>query len=82
MKASYRLYCLDGRGEIALADWLQADSDEDAVTQARQLKGGTLKCEIWLKDRLVRRLGAEELSIRAGMLSPGSELRRGCALFQ
>ena len=82
MNASYRLYCLDGHGAIALADWLQAASDDDAIAQARAMKGDPLTCEIWQKDRLVRRLGADARSIKQPVLSPESLLCRGSVRFQ
>ena len=49
----YRIYFLDGAGSIGLADWIEADCDEAAVTQARNLKPDMHRCEIWLKNRLV-----------------------------
>jgi len=54
--ASYRLYCLDGTGRISLADWIEADSDEDAIVKARAVKDAAGKCEIWLQNRLVARI--------------------------
>jgi hypothetical protein len=60
--ASYRLYCLDGLGHISLADWIEASSDDDAVAEARRMKIGGSKCEVWDGKRLVARLGAQELS--------------------
>lgn len=57
----YRLYCLDGAGRISQAEWLQALSDEDAIAQARALKNGARKCEVWEQGRLVAALGAEDL---------------------
>ena len=55
----YRLYCLDGAGHIGLADWIEADSDDGAVSEARKLRPDAHVCEIWLKDRLVARLNHE-----------------------
>jgi hypothetical protein len=54
--AAYRLYCLDGAGHIGLADWIEADTDEDAIASARDLRPGAHRCEIWLKERLVATL--------------------------
>ena len=54
--ADYRIYCLDGAGNIGFADWIQADSDEAAVSQAREIKPDGRKCEIWQKSRLVGQL--------------------------
>ena len=57
----YRLYCLDGAGRIGFADWIQAESDEQAITEARKLKPDMSRCEIWQRNRLVASLdgGAE-----------------------
>lgn len=58
--ASYRLYCLDGAGRIDLAEWIEADSDAHAVAQARELKDGALRCEVWAGRRLVASLSASD----------------------
>jgi hypothetical protein len=63
--ADYRIYCLDGAGNIGLADWIQADTDEEAVLKARELKPVRRKCEIWHKSRLV------------GQLTPGGRFETG-----
>ena len=54
----YRLYYLDGAGRINLADWLQADSDEDAIRKAREMRPEAHRCEIWQKKRLVAKLNS------------------------
>ena len=38
-----------------MADWIEADSDDGAVSEARKLRPDAHICEIWLKDRLVAR---------------------------
>lgn len=50
--AHYRLYCVDGAGKITRAQFIEASNDEDAVMIARSLKE-LVKCELWLRDRLV-----------------------------
>lgn len=50
---SYRLYALDGRAGINLADWIKAESDEAAIEIARRIEHGAHKVEIWLRNRLV-----------------------------
>jgi hypothetical protein len=60
--ADYRLYCLDSAGRITLADWLEADSDEEAIETARKKQQGARKCEIWERRRLVKTLDAQDLS--------------------
>ena len=54
--AAYRLYCLDGVGHISLADWIEADNAEDAITEARKLRPGAHRCELWLHEKLIARL--------------------------
>jgi hypothetical protein len=62
MVPEYRLYCLDGAGRISLAEWIEADGDEQAIAKARSIQHGALKCEVWQRDRLVARLGAQDLA--------------------
>jgi hypothetical protein len=57
--ANYRVYCLDGKGHIGLADWIEADTDEEAVQKARELRPEAHRCEIWLKTQLVAKLTDE-----------------------
>lgn len=52
----YRVYCLDGAGRIGMAEWIKADSDEGAITEARRLRPDAYICEIWERQRLVARL--------------------------
>jgi hypothetical protein len=60
--ADYRLYCLDNAGRISLADWIEADTDDEAIEKARERQQGARKCEIWERRRLVRTLNAQDLS--------------------
>lgn len=50
--AHYRLYCVDGAGAITRAQFIEANNDEDAIMIARSFKE-RVKCELWLRDRLV-----------------------------
>jgi hypothetical protein len=59
---SYRLYCLDGAGRISLAEWIEAEGDEEAVAAARAMEHGARKCEVWNGDRLVAKLEARDLA--------------------
>ncbi len=52
----YRVYCLGDDGRIGLADWLEADSDEQAILKARETRRGADRCEVWLKNRLIAKL--------------------------
>jgi hypothetical protein len=54
--ATYRLYCLDGVGKVASAEWIDAETDEEALDAAEHLRGGAI-CELWQNSRLVARLG-------------------------
>lgn len=58
---SYRLYCLDGAGQISLAEWIEAEDDVRAVTLAREMKNGALRCEVWQGPRLIARLDDHDL---------------------
>ena len=53
--ASYRLYGLDGVSKVASGEWIDADSDRDAIEAARNRFDGS-SCEIWQGQRLVARL--------------------------
>ena len=57
--ADYRVYCMDGSGKITLAHWVEASDDDDAIRKTEAVKGDALRCEIWLKSRLVARLSRE-----------------------
>jgi hypothetical protein len=58
----YRLYCLDGGGQIGFADWFEADNDGDAIAQARRLKHNGQKCEVWRRTLLVATLNGHDLA--------------------
>ena len=61
--SKYRLYCLDGSGHISLAEWLDAETDEDAIRQAQFLNQGARKCEVWDGTRLVALLVDGDVSL-------------------
>lgn len=54
--ATYRLYCLDGVGKVASAEWIDADDDESALRETDGLRAGR-PCELWQNHRLVARIG-------------------------
>jgi hypothetical protein len=54
--ATYRLYCLNGGGQVGLADWIEAPGDEEAIAKARKLRPDASKCEIWRDKCLVATL--------------------------
>jgi hypothetical protein len=55
---TYRLYCLDGAGKMANAEWIDAASDEDAFTKARGKKL-SFPCELWEQSRFVGVVAAQ-----------------------
>jgi hypothetical protein len=57
--AFYRLYCFDGVDRISGVHEIDAETDDDAVAQARAIDSG-IKCELWLRDRLVSRFHPEQ----------------------
>ena len=52
----YRVYCLDSDGHIGFADWIEAESVEDAIKQVRMLQPHAHRCEIWHDHGLVAKL--------------------------
>jgi hypothetical protein len=57
----YRVYALSGSGGIGFADWIDAETDEEAVAKARQIEHGAVKCEIWHRNRQIAELGPDDL---------------------
>lgn len=49
---SYRYYFLDGAGHLSSGEWLDAESDEDAVTQVECMHPDG-RSEVWRGTRLV-----------------------------
>ena len=58
---TYRLYSLEGTGQIGYADWLDAIDDQDAIKKTRHTKKNAIKCEIWEGSRLVVTLNEDDL---------------------
>ena len=52
---TYRVYCFDAAHKILTADWLDAESDEEAIAKAHAQGFGT-KCELWDGRRMVAQL--------------------------
>jgi hypothetical protein len=65
----YRLYCLKGASHIAHGEWIEADSDEQAIALVRAKRLG-LNCELWEGSRLVARIAAH-----GGDLEPAPTVR-------
>jgi hypothetical protein len=49
---NYRIYRLDRANHVLEAEWVSAETDEEAIAAARALKGSGLR-EVWMGDRLV-----------------------------
>lgn len=58
---TYRLYCLDGVGKVASAEWIEAVDDRAAIDIADKLRRGR-DCELWQNSRFVTRLGSSRES--------------------
>ena len=50
--AKYIVYCFNRAGRIHRSEWIDADSDEDALAKTRAMHL-THKCEVWERNRLV-----------------------------
>ena len=61
MSQDYRYYRLDAAGHLYEAEWLDAESDEHAITQI-ETQHPNDNCEIWQGERLVAKLPARRLS--------------------
>jgi hypothetical protein len=57
----YRVFRLDGDGRITGSEILEAADDVDALARA-QGKIEAFGIELWDRDRLIARLGPEQLS--------------------
>lgn len=45
-----------------VADWIDADTDDEAVAKARQIERGVVRCEVWRDKRLVAKLDTHDLT--------------------
>jgi hypothetical protein len=53
--SDYRVYCLDHHGESVEVQEITASTDEEAIRQARALKG-LRQCEVWRGHNLVAKI--------------------------
>ena len=58
---TYRYYCLDSAGDLHLAEWFEAENDEQATGLIGQMRQDG-RCEIWQSQRLVAKLSPKCLS--------------------
>jgi len=63
--ALYRFYWMDPDGHIKAAENVECPSDEAAGTIAVARQGDFAAVEVWLGQRLVRRVGQPEETQRA-----------------
>lgn len=63
--ATYRLYCLDGVGKVASAEWIEAEDDDAALVAAEAVRNGR-SCELWQGSRLVARFADTRGSANGG----------------
>ena len=53
--ATYRVYRVDGLGKFTAAEWIEAETDEEALRIARGLCQ-SVAYEVWDRDRFVGRV--------------------------
>ena len=58
---NYRVYCHDGANKVVSAEWVEAQSDQEAIAiiQAEYPKYG---CELWEGRRLVAKIQSNRRS--------------------
>ena len=52
----YRVYRLDGVSGKTSTEWIEAQTDEEAVSRVKFDMRTTIRCEIWRGNRVVKRL--------------------------
>ena len=57
---TYRYYCLDGIGNLHLAEWFDAENDERAAALIEEMQPNG-RSEIWQGKRLVAKLSPRRL---------------------
>jgi hypothetical protein len=58
----YRLYSLDGTGNLEFPEQFAAATDQEAIATAREMKRTALQCEVWEGRRLVAVLRRQDLA--------------------
>ena len=58
---TYRYCCLDSAGDLHLAEWFEAENDEEARALIEQMRQDG-RCEVWQSQRLVAKLSPKRLS--------------------
>lgn len=53
----YRVYRVDGLGKFTAAEWIEADTDEQALSIAHEMCHA-VGCEVWEQGRFVGRVAA------------------------
>ena len=57
---TYRYYCLDSVGNLHLAEWFDAESDEKAISLIEEIHPDG-RCEVWQGSRLVGKTSPQRL---------------------
>ena len=57
---AYRVYFLDGVNRFTRAENIEEASTEEAISRAREMMNGAVKCEIWNQQSLVARVTAAD----------------------
>ena len=57
---NYRYYCLDSSGRLFGAEWLHAETDDEAIAQIQE-KHPDGTCEVWEGKRRVANLSPRRL---------------------
>jgi hypothetical protein len=60
--SDYRYYRLDGAGRLYEAEWVKAESDQNAIEQVRT-KHPTSTCALWQGTRLVAKIAPKMIEV-------------------
>jgi hypothetical protein len=55
--ADYRLYQVNGEGHIAGAEWIEAETDDEAINEALS-RHSSSPLELWQHERLIAKIPA------------------------
>jgi hypothetical protein len=59
MSDNYRVFCLRETGVVTSSHWIDAKSDQEALSNARLLRDARLTAEVWRDARFVGRVDPE-----------------------
>jgi hypothetical protein len=58
---NYRVYCYDGLNKVVSAEWVEAQSDQEAIALI-EAKYPNYECELWEGRRLVAKIQSSRRS--------------------